>query len=112
MAREARPALPARPKNDDSVLEDVPHERVERLADADYIVNVSTRGRSTGWAITTTSSPTPRAAACRWCAATRLRRAARRRSRAVRRRLALRYEEVGGESIITASRTRRSTAKA
>lgn len=33
------------PKNDDSVLEDVPHERVERLADADYIVNVGTRGR-------------------------------------------------------------------
>ncbi len=33
------------PRNDDSVLEDVPHERVERLDDADYIVNVGTRGR-------------------------------------------------------------------
>jgi HAD superfamily hydrolase (TIGR01459 family) len=33
------------PKKDDSVLEDVPHERVDNLADADYIVNVGTRGR-------------------------------------------------------------------
>ena len=33
------------PRKDDSVLEDVPHERVEALSDADYIVNVGTRGR-------------------------------------------------------------------
>ena len=33
------------PTRDDSVLEGVAHERVERLADADYIVNVGTRGR-------------------------------------------------------------------
>jgi len=36
------------PRKDDSVLEDVPHERVEALADADYIVNVGTRGRLDG----------------------------------------------------------------
>lgn len=36
------------PRKDDSVLEDVPHERVEALSDADYIVNVGTRGRLDG----------------------------------------------------------------
>ena len=36
------------PRNDDSVLEDVPHERVEALDEADYIVNVGTRGRRDG----------------------------------------------------------------
>lgn len=36
------------PAKDDSVLEDVPHERVESLAEADYIVNVGTRGRRDG----------------------------------------------------------------
>jgi HAD superfamily hydrolase (TIGR01459 family) len=33
------------PRKDDSVLEGVAHERVERLADADYIVNIGTRGQ-------------------------------------------------------------------
>ncbi len=36
------------PAKDDSVLEDVPDERVESLADADYIVNVGTRRRLDG----------------------------------------------------------------
>jgi HAD superfamily hydrolase (TIGR01459 family) len=36
------------PPNDDSVLEDVPDERVESLAEADYIVNVGTRRRLDG----------------------------------------------------------------
>jgi len=34
------------PRHDDSVLEDVPHERVERLDQADCIVNVGTRRRT------------------------------------------------------------------
>jgi len=33
------------PPKDDSVLEGIPHERVERLDDANYIVNVGTRRR-------------------------------------------------------------------
>jgi HAD superfamily hydrolase (TIGR01459 family) len=36
------------PPKDDSVLEDVPDERVESLAEADYIVNVGTRRRLDG----------------------------------------------------------------
>lgn len=36
------------PAKDDSVLEDVPDERVESLAEADYIVNVGTRRRLDG----------------------------------------------------------------
>lgn len=36
------------PTKDDSVLEDVPDQRVESLADADYIVNVGTRRRLDG----------------------------------------------------------------
>ncbi len=36
------------PKKDDSVLEGVPDERVDELADADYIVNVGTRRRLDG----------------------------------------------------------------
>lgn len=34
------------PPTDDSVLEGVPHERVERLAEAEFIVNVGTRKRA------------------------------------------------------------------
>lgn len=34
------------PPTDDSVLEDVPHERVERLDQAEFIVNVGTRRRT------------------------------------------------------------------
>jgi HAD superfamily hydrolase (TIGR01459 family) len=36
------------PPKDDSVLDDVPDERVESLAEADYIVNVGTRRRLDG----------------------------------------------------------------
>ncbi len=39
------------PKKDDSVLEGVPDERVDELADADYIVNVGTRRRLDGMEI-------------------------------------------------------------
>jgi HAD superfamily hydrolase (TIGR01459 family) len=38
------------PAKDDSVLEDVAHERVDDLADADYIVNVGVRRRMDGLA--------------------------------------------------------------
>jgi HAD superfamily hydrolase (TIGR01459 family) len=38
------------PPKDDSVLEDVPHERVDDLATADYIVNVGVRRRMDGLA--------------------------------------------------------------
>lgn len=38
------------PPKDDSVLEDVPHERVDDLAQADYIVNVGVRRRMDGLA--------------------------------------------------------------
>jgi HAD superfamily hydrolase (TIGR01459 family) len=38
------------PPQDDSALEDVPHERAEELAAADYIVNVGVRRRSDGLA--------------------------------------------------------------